>query len=74
VQSRVIAGSAAAAGTYPWQVALIRQRRQTPRGQFCGGTCSRATRVLTAWHCVLNRSRTAVPPASEIDVLATRPT
>ena len=71
VEPRVIGGTPAAAGTYPWQVALISGNDATSAtsSQFCGGTLLAADRVLTAWHCLFfpdGRRRVA----ADIDVLA----
>ncbi len=51
-QPRIVGGSTAARGAYPWMTALI-ERGQTPQaGQFCGGALIAPQWVLTAGHCV----------------------
>lgn len=51
-QPRIVGGSTAPQGAYPWMTALV-ERGQTPQaGQFCGGALIAPQWVLTAGHCV----------------------
>ena len=47
---KIVGGSAAAIGTYPWQVALLDGQA---KALYCGGSLIRPKVVLTAAHCVL---------------------
>jgi secreted trypsin-like serine protease len=52
-QVKIIGGSVAAPGQFPWMVALVDPRaRNAADGQFCGGTVIAPLVVLTAAHCV----------------------
>lgn len=54
--TRIIGGTAAAGGAYPWQAAV-----QRGDGSFCGGVIIDARHVLTAAHCT---ARSAEGPGS----------
>ncbi|XP_025115781.1 trypsin-like isoform X2 [Pomacea canaliculata] len=47
--TRIIGGTAAAGGAYPWQAAV-----QRGDGSFCGGVIIDARHVLTAAHCTVS--------------------
>lgn len=62
-QPRIVGGSNAPQGAYPWMTALV-ERGQTPQaGQFCGGALIAPQWVLTAGHCVEGTT------ASRLDVI-----
>jgi hypothetical protein len=63
-QPRIINGDDAAAGQYPWTVALVAPTGSADKRAFCGGTLIAPTVVLTAAHCTIG-SRT-----DQIDVVA----
>jgi hypothetical protein len=66
-QSRVIGGTSAADGAWPWMTAIVdRTTANAYYGQFCGGSLISPTRVLTASHCILDTAPT------DIDVVVGR--
>ena len=66
--SRIVGGTAASTGEYPWQVALVSASQSNVFfGQFCGGSLIAKDWVLTAAHCLTGNSGDARP--SDIDVV-----
>lgn len=68
-EPRIFGGTAAPAGAWPSQVALVEAGEAPTAGQFCSGTVVARTWVLTAAHCI-TRPDGAVYPARSQDVLA----
>jgi trypsin len=52
VSPMIVGGTRASTSTYPWVVYLA----STSGSQFCGGTLTKANKVVTAAHCVSGRS------------------
>lgn len=66
-QNRIVGGVATAPGAYPWMAALVDAfTGNAQSGQFCGGSLIAPNWVLTAAHCVAERS------PSSIDVVLNR--
>jgi secreted trypsin-like serine protease len=69
---RIVGGSLAAAGQFPWQVALVDPGgiygNDLYSGQFCGGSLIRLDWVLTAAHCVQYLGE--VTPSAQIRIAA----
>jgi hypothetical protein len=61
---RIIGGTEARPGAWPWQAALVPPGLDPARWTFCGGTVIAASWVLTAEHCVAPELE-----RDEIDVL-----
>lgn len=67
---RVINGDQGDPAQYPYLVALLDAARYAKEGafqaQFCGGTLTTSTTVVTAAHCVVDEQTGSVTPASDI--------
>ncbi len=50
--ARIVGGSTAPVGAYPWMTALVGRGYTAVNGQFCGGALIHPQWVLTAAHCV----------------------
>jgi secreted trypsin-like serine protease len=51
-EPRIVGGTAASAGEYPYQVGLLFDKDDPFNSQFCGGSVIHPNWVLTAAHCV----------------------
>lgn len=75
VDPRIVGGTNAANGAYPFMVALLNASQPDPnKGQFCGGSLIAPHWVLTAAHCMVesadaNGNPTSVRPASGLDAM-----
>lgn len=56
VSPMIVGGTRASTSTYPWVVYLA----STSGSQFCGGTLTKANKVVTAAHCVKGSSASSV--------------
>jgi secreted trypsin-like serine protease len=68
----IVGGSAANAGEWPWQVALVFGTATGPNywnDQFCGGSLIHPQWVVTAAHCITDNSGN-VKAASAVDIVA----
>src|SRR5262249_47191359 len=63
----IVGGDAAPVGQWPWMAAIL-DSSETDAGmaQFCGGVVIGQRRILTAAHCVIDRT------SDEVDVLVGR--
>jgi len=57
-QTRIVGGTAAAAGEFPWRVMLFVIDPATNSGGICGGTIISKNWVLTAAHCTMDMKST----------------
>lgn len=53
-QTRIVGGSTAAPGQFPWMAALVRRGANRTSGFRCGGVVLSPSWVITAGHCVLD--------------------
>ena len=51
ISPRIVGGSDADPGEFPWQVALISDMDEPYQSQFCGGSLIGDRWILTAAHC-----------------------
>src|SRR5215207_554230 len=56
VSPMIVGGTRASTSTYPWVVYLA----SASGSQFCGGTLTKANKVVTAAHCVKGSSASSV--------------
>jgi secreted trypsin-like serine protease len=71
---KIVGGTKAAQGAYPFQVALLRVKRTGPDaakviGQFCAGTLITARYVLTAAHCFVQGEKGKISGVSKADTV-----
>jgi secreted trypsin-like serine protease len=65
VDPRIVGGTNAATGAYPFMVALLNASQADPnKGQFCGGSLIAPHWVLTAAHCIVQSADTNGTPTS----------
>lgn len=67
VQGRIVGGTVAAPGEFPWQVGLLQASQANNfLAQFCGGTLVTPLWVVTAAHCVTTNGATISPASLQI--------
>lgn len=67
VQGRIVGGTVAAPGEFPWQVGLLRaSQADNFIAQFCGGTLVAPLWVVTAAHCVKSGDTVTNPASLQI--------
>uniref|UniRef100_A0A182QY24 Peptidase S1 domain-containing protein n=1 Tax=Anopheles farauti TaxID=69004 RepID=A0A182QY24_9DIPT len=60
-QGLIFGGTASTPGMWPWHVALFHLESRTRTAYKCGGTIINRDTVLTAYHCVVEGTRSIAP-------------
>ena len=73
---RIVGGTPAAGGQFPWQAALVRSPEVAPgsaaQRQFCGGALLAPTAVATAAHCLHDAASGSLVPPTDVNVVTGR--